>query len=401
MKVLIKNSNVVFSDCVKKKDVLIENKKISKLEDKLEDKDAVLVEGNGFFCMPGFFDVHVHLRDPGFLEKETVETGSKAAAKGGVTSLCCMANTKPVIDSLDHFKLLEEKIKKQKINIFPIAAITKNLEGKELVDFKELSLKVFGFSDDGFFVENSKLFKEAMEEVKELNVPILSHCEDFFLLDDRVSESVAIAKTVALSLSTNCPVHICHVSTKESIMLIKAAKEMGVKITAETAPHYFMLTEEDTKTKDPNFKMNPPLRREEDRKSVENAVLNGTLDCIATDHAPHEKENKKDFKTALNGVIGLETLFSSTLTNFYHNKKASLTFISKILSKNPAKILNIKNKGEIKIGYDADLVLVDINKSVKIKESDFVSKSKNSPFIGKVLKGKVLKTFCGGELIYK
>ena len=155
-------------------------------EDKLEDKDAVLVEGNGFFCMPGFFDVHVHLRDPGFLEKETVETGSKAAAKGGVTSLCCMANTKPVIDSLDHFKLLEEKIKKQKINIFPIAAITKNLEGKELVDFKELSLKVFGFSDDGFFVENSKLFKEAMEEVKELNVPILSHCEDFFLLDDRM-----------------------------------------------------------------------------------------------------------------------------------------------------------------------------------------------------------------------
>ena len=147
--------------------------------------------------------------------------------------------------------------------------------------------------------------------------------------------------------------------------------------------------------------MNPPLRREEDRKSVENAVLNGTLDCIATDHAPHEKENKKDFKTALNGVIGLQTLFSSTLTNFYHNKKASLTFISKILSKNPAKILNIKNKGEIKIGYDADLVLVDINKSVKIKESDFVSKSKNSPFIGKVLKGKVLKTFCGGELIYK
>ena len=401
MKVLIKNSNVVFDDCVKKKDILIENKKISKIEDSLEEKDSVLVDGDGFFCMPGFFDVHVHLRDPGFLEKETVETGAKAAAKGGVTSLCCMANTKPVIDSLEHFKLLEEKIKKEKINIFPIAAITKNLEGKELVNFKELSSKAFGFSDDGFFVENSKLFKEAMEEVKSLNLLIMSHCEDTFLLGDISCESVAIAKTIALSLSTNCPVHICHVSTKDSVMLIKAAKEMGVKISAETAPHYFMLTREDAKTKDPNFKMNPPLRREEDRDAVENAVLNGTIDLIATDHAPHEKENKKDFKTALNGVIGLETLFSCTLTNFYHKKKASLSFISRILSKNPAKILNIKNKGEIKVGYDADLVLVDINKSVKIKESDFISKSKNSPFIGKVLKGKVLKTFCGGELIYE
>ena len=184
-------------------------------------------------------------------------------------------------------------------------------------------------------------------------------------------------------------------------MLIKAAKEMGVKITAETAPHYFMLTEEDAKEKDPNFKMNPPLRKKEDRAAVENAILDGTLDCIATDHAPHEKENKKDFKTALNGVIGLETLFPSTLTNFYHNKKTSLSFIAKILSKNPAKILNIKNKGEIEIGYDADLVLVDINKSFEVKEKDFISKSKNSPFIGKVLKGKVLKTFCGGELIYE
>ena len=401
MKVLIKNSNVVFDDCVKKKDILIENKKISKIGESLNEKDSVLVNGDGFFCMPGFFDVHVHLRDPGFLEKETVETGAKAAAKGGVTSLCCMANTKPVIDSLEHFKLLEEKIKKEKINIFPIAAITKNLEGKELVNFKELSSKVFGFSDDGFFVENSKLFKKAMEEAKKLNIPILSHCEDTFLLDDEASESVAIAKTIALCLLTNCPVHICHVSTKDSIMLIKAAKEMGVKITAETAPHYFMLTEEDAKGKDPNFKMNPPLRKKEDRAAVENAILDGTLDCIATDHAPHEKENKKDFKTALNGVIGLETLFSSTLTNFYHNKKTSLSFVSRILSKNPAKILNIKNKGEIEIGYDADLVLVDINKSFEVKESDFVSKSKNSPFIGKVLKGKVLKTFCGGELIYK
>lgn len=281
MKVLIKNSNVVFDDCVKKKDILIENKKISKIEDSLEEKDSILVNGYGFFCMPGFFDVHVHLRDPGFLEKETVKTGAKAAAKGGVTSLCCMANTKPVIDSLEHFKLLEEKIKKEKINIFPIAAITKNLEGKELVNFKELSSKVFGFSDDGFFVENSKLFKEAMEEVKSLNLLIMSHCEDTFLLGDISCESVAIAKTIALSLSTNCPVHICHVSTKDSVMLIKAAKGIGVKITAETAPHYFMLTREDAKTKDPNFKMNPPLRREEDRDAVENAVLNGTIDLIA------------------------------------------------------------------------------------------------------------------------
>ena len=400
MKFLIKHSNVVFSDFVKKKDILIENKKISKIEDSLEEKDAELVEADGLFCMPGLIDIHVHLRDPGFLEKETVETGAKAAAKGGVTSLCCMANTKPTIDSLEHLKILQKKIEKEKINIFPIAAITKNLEGKELVNFNELSKCVIGFSDDGFFITNTYLFKTAMERIKKLNLIAMSHCEDYLLLNDKASESVAVAKTIALSLSTNCPVHICHVSTKESCILIKSAKKSGIKITAETAPHYFMLTEEETKKQDANFKMNPPLRSKEDKDAIEEAVLDGTIDCIASDHAPHEAEKKKNFKTALNGVIGLQTLFSTTLTNFYHTKKTNLPFISRILSTNPAKILKIKNRGEILKGNYGDLILVDLNKSYIFKKQDIVSKSKNSPFLGKELKGKILKTFSNGELIY-
>ncbi len=402
MKFLIKNANVVFENDIKKKDILIENGVISTIKDCLNLSLCKKIDADGLFCMPGLVDLHVHLRDPGFLEKESVKTGAKAAAKGGFTSIACMANTNPVIDSPDSLKLLKEKISKEEINIYPIAAITKNLSGLELVDFKKLAnLKVAGFSDDGFFVRNSSIMKKALQIAKELNLPVFSHCEDLNLnTSDPASEAVAVARDLALSLSTNCPVHICHVSAYESVQLIRAAKKIGVLVTAQTCPHYFMLTEEKTKTKNPNFKMNPPLRKEKDRLEIENGLLDGTLDCIATDHAPHEKEKKKDYDTALNGVIGLETALACTLTNFYHTKKMNLQKIVKLCSTNPAQILKIK-AGKIFQGALADVILVNLNKKWTVKEENIISKSKNSPFIDQTLIGQVMYTFCNGKLIYQ
>lgn len=407
MKLLIKNSNVVFANEIKKKDLLIENGLISKIEDFISNNSAEkIINSSNLFCMPGLIDLHVHLREPGFCEKETIKTGSNAAAKGGVTSLVCMANTNPVMDSYEKILKLQEKLKKQKIKIYPICSITKNLEGKQLVDFSKIaSLNICGISDDGVFVLNSNLMKTALKKAKKLNLVVFSHCEDPYLFKKNPlkndCEAVAVARDAALAYTNNCPVHICHVSTKQSVEIIRAFKKLKTKITAQTCPHYFMLTKKETKKKDANFKMNPPLRSEKDILAIENALKDGTIDCIATDHAPHQEQSKKNFKTAANGVIGLETFLSCTLTHFFKTKKLSLPFISKLISKNPAKILNLKNVGEIKTGNQADLILVDLNKSWTVLKKDFVSKSKNSPFIGKSLTGVLKYTFCRGKLIYK
>lgn len=410
MKLLIKNSNVVFKDSVKKKDLLIENGIIHKIEDNLNLKeDCKTINAQNLFCMPGLIDLHVHLREPGNEEKETIKTASKAAAAGGVTSLACMANTNPVTDTFEKIESLNLKIKEEKIKIYPIAAITKNLKGKELVNFKELALhKAYGFSDDGFFVKDSALMASALKIANELNLPIFSHCEDFFLANstefektNNAVEAVAVSRDAALCFCLKCPVHICHVSTKESVEIIRAFKKIGAKITAQTCPHYFTLTKKETLKEDANFKMNPPLREEKDVLAIEEALKDGTLDCIATDHAPHEKKAKENFKTALNGVIGLETSLCCTLTHFYKTKKMSLPEISKLLSLNPAKILKIKNTGEIKKGNVADLVLVNTEKEWKVEEKNLFSKSKNSPFLGKTLKTKVTHTISSGEIIYE
>lgn len=410
MKLLIKNSNVVFKDSVEKKDILIENGVIHKIKDSLNLKEEyTTINAQGLFCMPGLVDLHVHMREPGFEEKETIKTASKAAAAGGVTSLACMANTNPVTDSVEKIENLNSKIKKEKVKIYPIASITKSLEGKKLVNFKELALhRAFGFSDDGFFVKDSAIMASALKIANELNLPIFSHCEDFFLANSseiennsNAIEAVAVSRDAALCFCLNCPVHICHVSAKESVEIIRAFKKIGAKITAQTCPHYFMLTKKETLKKDANFKMNPPLRDEEDVLAIETALKDGTLDCIATDHAPHEEKAKENFETASNGVIGLQTSLCCTLTHFYKTKKMSLPEISKLLSLNPAKILNIKNTGEIKKGNVADIVLVNTKENWKVEKKDLLSKSKNSPFLGKTLKAKVVCTISSGEIIYK
>ncbi len=407
MRFLIKNANVVFKDSIKKKDILIENGVISKIKDCVADEENLnIIDANNLFCMPGLVDLHVHLREPGFVEKETIKTGSLAAAKGGVTSLACMANTNPVIDCVENLNFLKKITQKQNVKIYPVAAITKNLKGKELVDFAKL--KKFGamaFSDDGVFLENSNLMKTAIKKAKELNVPIFSHCEDRFLSSANAfetdCEAVAVARDVALCFTTNCPVHICHVSSFFSVNIIRQAKKLKIPITAQTCPHYFMLTKKERLKEDPNFKMNPPLASTKDKLAIEQALLDGTIDCIATDHAPHEEKSKMNFKTAANGVIGLETSLACTITHFYKTKKMSLPKISNLLSTNPAKILKLEKTGKISKGWAADIILVNLHKKWKVKKEDFLSKSKNSPFIGKTLTGKLTHTFCKGVLIYE
>ena len=420
MKFLIKNANVVFKENVKKKDIFIENGVIKKIEDNIIKSSTKTINASNLFCMPGIVDIHVHLRDPGYTEKETIKTGAKAAAAGGVTSIACMANTNPVIDSVSNLKILQNKICNENIHIYPIAAITKGLKGKELVDFKAFAeAKVYGFSDDGFCVTNNHLMQTAMKEAFKLNLPILSHCEDINMLNkgivnegivsstlnvkgiNNASESIMVARDAYLSFLTGLPVHICHVSTRESVEIIRMAKKNGVKITAQTCPHYFMLTDKEVLKKDANFKMNPPLRSEKDRIAIEQAILDGTIDIIATDHAPHEYAAKQNFETAANGVIGLETSLACTLTNFYITKKVNMPFIAKIMCEKPAEILNIKNTGAIYKGAVADLIILDINRKWVVEKENFLSKSKNSAFIGKTLQGKVLYTFCSGNLVFK
>ena len=407
MKFLIKDANVVLENSVKKKDILVKNGIIYEIKNNIKNKeDAILVDANNLFCMPGLVDLHVHLREPGFVEKETIRTGSLAAAKGGVTSLVCMANTNPVIDNVESLKFLKKIIKKQNVKIYPVAAITKNLKGKKLVDFSVLKeFGAVGFSDDGFFLENSSLMKTAMKKAKKLNVPIFSHCEDYFLSAENKfetdCEAVAVARDVALCYITNCPVHICHVSSFFSVTIIREAKKLKVPVTAQTCPHYFMLTKKERLKKDPNFKMNPPLASTKDKLAIEQALLDGTIDCIATDHAPHEEKSKENFETAANGVVGLETSLACTITKFYKTNKMSLPKIVNLLSTNPAKILKLKKTGAIKKGWAADIILVDLNKKWKVTKDCFLSKSKNSPFIGKTLTAKITHTFCEGKLIYK
>ena len=279
------------------------------------------------------------------------------------------------------------------------------------MDFKHLVLKgAIGFSDDGRPVENANLLRRAMIEINNLSVPIISHCEDLDIVNggiindgkiskqlgvrgiDRTSEDSVTAREIAIAAATGCAIHIAHVSTVGSVNIIRDAKRRGVKVTAETCPHYFMLTEDELLKKDADYRMNPPLRTEEDRIAIEQALIDGTIDCIATDHAPHGSSEKKDFLNAPNGVVGLETSLACVLTHFYHNNKISLEEIVKLMSNNPSKILNITG-GKISEGMPADIALIDLNKEWVVKPEKFYSKGKNSAFKGMRLKGKVVKTF--------
>lgn len=403
-------------------DIVIENGMISKVNFKRKIKpfnckpSASLIEINaeGLYVFPGLIDMHTHLREPGFEYKETIRTGTLAAVRGGFTSVCCMANTNPVNDNPEVTYYILAKAKEEgSCDVFPVGAVTKGLSGEELSEMAMLrEAGCVAFSDDGMPVMNSMVMRRALDYSKAVGAPIISHCEDLNLSEDGVmnegklsflmglkgitkaSEEVMVARDIILSKYSKAPLHIAHVSSKGSVELIKFAKQQGISVTAETCPHYFTLTEEAVKDYNTNAKMNPPLRSEEDKEAIKEALRDGTIDVIATDHAPHHIDEKKvPFQEALNGISGLETAFALSL-GLVHEGVLTLKQLIEKLTVNPAKILKITKEG-IKEGVSADMILVDINRKWRVDKDKLASLGKNTPFDGWELKGKVLITIKG------
>lgn len=381
--------------------------------------DEEVIDASGLCVLPGFVDMHVHLRDPGLTHKEDILSGCEAAAAGGITSLLCMPNTNPVTDSKEVIEYIKEKAKNAKANVYITAAITKGLQGDTLADFEEYSaLGVKAVSDDGKPVKHAGMMMQALKKANENGLLVTSHCEDLEIIDGgivndglasqtlgvkgmhRSSEDTITAREIILAETSGLPVHIAHVSTKLSVQLIREAKARGVRVTAETCPHYFGMTEEMVLCRDADYRMNPPLREESDREAVLHGVLDGTLDCIVTDHAPHTPEEKVDFLTAPNGVIGMETSFSASYTHLVKSGKMSLATLVGKMSSNPAKILGIE-AGTLGLGKPADIVLVDINRKWVVDPENSHSRSKNMIYKGKTLTAKVVRTIKGGITVYE
>ncbi len=420
--ILIKNAQVISpADNINDKcDILIRDGIISAVGTGLADaEEAELIDADGLYAVPGLVDMHVHLRDPGQTAKEDIISGCKAAAAGGVTSLLAMPNTIPAVDSAETVKYILGKAKEADSKVYVAASITKGLKSKEPTDLEELrAAGAAGLSDDGRPVENTRFLSEAMKKAPKLGMTVVAHCEDLFLADGgkinegEVSKALGVkgipasaedcgtAREIALAAAENVPVHICHVSTKTSVALVRDAKKRGVRVTAETAPHYFSLTEQELLKRDADYRMNPPLRTAEDVKAVIEGLRDGTLDAIATDHAPHTPEEKADFLSAPNGSIGMETSFA--VANTYLVKTGLLSFEELIrkMSVNPAKILGI-NAGTLGAGSPADIALIAPDEQWTVDVNKLHGKSKNTPFKGKTLTGKVKMTLLDGKVVYK
>ena len=421
MKLLLKRV-VIAHECdkIETADIAVENGMIKNVGTDLDFAADKTIDGNGkLVAFPGLFDMHVHFRDPGLTYKEDIITGAEAAKAGGFTGVACMANTVPPIDSVDVIKYVKEKAVQAGIDVLPIACVSKKMAGKELTDFSKLkSAGAAAFSDDGHPVENAELMRRALEQAKKTGVTVISHCEDLNIINggiinkgevsralgvrgmDRASEDYITAREIALAMSMDAHVHIAHVSTKGSCDIIRAAKADGVRVTCETAPHYFTFTDKKLYSKDADYRMSPPLRTEEDRKAVERAVCDGTIDCIITDHAPHSEEDKSDFYTAPNGVVGLETSLAATLTRLYHTRLLPLYRIQKLMSENPRKILGLEPV-TLTRGSIADITVFDPDLEWTVEKENLHSKSKNSIFKGERLKGKVLYTISKGKVVFE
>ena len=380
--------------------------------------DCQVFDVKGLWVLPGLIDMHVHLREPGEEYKETIATGSRAAAAGGFTAVACMPNTSPVNDSEGVTSLILEKAAGASCRVYPVGCISKGAKGEELADFGEMQQAgVVAVSDDGMPVVNSQLFKRALEYSANYDLLIISHSEDVSLssggaMNDgavsirlglrgipTVAESVSVYRDLAIAEYTGRPVHIAHVSTGEAVDLIRRAKKKKVPVTAETAPHYFTLTDKDVGEYDTNAKMNPPLRSEGDRQAIITGLADGTLDAIATDHAPHSPlEKDKEFDLAANGIIGLETSLSLTM-ELVRQEVIDPARMVELMAVNPARILGVEG-GDLSPGSRADITVIDPGKSFVYSEKDIVSKSSNSPFIGRQLTGKSGLTIMGGSITH-
>lgn len=420
MSMLLKHATLLSKGTEITSDVRIKEGIITEIGESLSG-DETVIDCRGKLLSPGFVDVHVHLREPGFEHKETVATGTKAAARGGFTTICPMPNTSPIIDSLETLNNLKHIIEKDAvIEVLPYVSITKGLKGDELVDFEGLKNGgAFAFTDDGVGVQSADMMYRAMQAASKIDMPVVAHTEENSLIYGgaihqgvtsetldipgipSITEAVQIARDVLLAEAADCHYHVCHVSTKESVRVIRDAKRAGIKVTAEVTPHHLVLDENDIKSADPNFKMNPPLRGRDDREALIEGLLDGTLDFIATDHAPHQDDEKSvGILKAPFGITGSENAFQLLYTRLVRSGVFSLAQLLDWLTVKPSEVFNL-DRGKLEVGRRADLTLIDLERSYTLDKKDFLSKSQNTPFHGVDLNSDIILTISNGQIVYE
>lgn len=422
-KYLIKNGHLIdpANGIDGKMDILIQGRTVCKVAENISEKDSSteVIDASGKVIMPGFIDLHVHLREPGFEYKETVLTGAKTAARGGVTTICPMPNTKPVIDTPVMVKDLLERAKDAPVHILPIGAITLGQEGVDIADIEGMKeAGAVAISEDGKSVMDSWIFRQALHEAARAGMPVFSHCEDTGLVDGGVmnygakseelglpgiinaAEDVIVARDILMAKEAGCRLHLCHCSTADSVLLVEMAKKQGLPVTAEACPHHFTMSDDEITEDDGRFKMNPPLRSRADVEALKNGLKDGIMDVISTDHAPHSAEEKaQSMLKAPFGIVGLETSFALGYTVLVKGGYLTLPELVRKMSVNPAKVIGI-DKGNLAEGKLADLVIADLDTEYEIDSSKFESKGKNTPFNGMKVYGRVEKTFVDGEVVY-
>ena len=424
MKILIKSGRVLnpATGTDEMLDVLVEDGIVKKMEKQIREEAERIIDAKGCYVMPGFIDLHVHLRDPGLTHKETIETGCLAAAHGGFTTILAMPNTKPVADCPEVIRYVHEKAKELGIvNVLQVGAVTKGQAGSELSNIEGMiKAGCPAISEDGKSVMNSRLYREAMKIAAKYDIPVLAHCEDINLVDGGVMnadtnaeklgqrgitnsvEDVIVARDIMLSRDTSAKLHLCHCSTKDSVAMVEKAKEEGLKVTAEVCPHHFTLTSADIREEEiTNYKMNPPLRTKEDVEALKAGLRDDIMDVISTDHAPHSAEEKNaPMEKAPFGIVGLETAACLTYTELVAKGYLTPMQMAAKMSYNPAKVIGI-DKGDIAPGKVADIVIFDPNESYTIDKNEFKSMGKNTPFHGYQVTGRVRMTLTGGKVVYE
>lgn len=423
MSILIKGGRVINPDknLDDVADILIEDGVITKIAEGIDVETDDVIDANGCFVMPGLIDMHVHFRDPGQTEKEDIETGSRAAVHGGFTTVCCMPNTVPPIDSVETVKYVVDKAKEVNFaNVLPVGAVTKGMQGKEITDIAAMKeAGICAISEDGKSVMDVDVYRQAMQEAAKVGIPVLAHCEDIELVQGGVMnlgakseqmgmkgisnevEDVIAQRDINLAEETGARLHLCHCSTRDSVKMMEVAKAKGLPITGEVCPHHFSLCTDDITSDNANFKMNPPLREREDMEVLVKGLSDDIMPIISTDHAPHtEEEKSKSIADAPFGIVGLETSVGLTITNLVKPGHLTPMQMAEKMSYNPAKVLGI-DRGTLNEGAVADVTIINPDETYVVDTSEFESKGKNTPFGGRLLNGRVKATIVDGRIVYE